>query len=87
MISVDGERVWVPSNKRELIDGLKRMGIQKVAGVPLQQLSHEQLVKAYCRERAQIVRRQHHERRGHAEQESKQRTYDAATCQLKLFAA
>ena len=86
-MSVDGERVWVPSNNKELIDGLKRMGIQKVAGVPLNQLSHEQLVKAYCRERAQIVRRQHHESRNRAQKESKQRTYDAATCQLKLFAA
>lgn len=62
MMTVDGEKVWVPSCKKELVTGLKRMGIHKVAGVPLDRLSKKELTSAYCRERSRIVRRQHQER-------------------------
>jgi hypothetical protein len=61
-MNVDGEKVWVPGCKRELIAGLKRMGIYKVAGVPLDRLSKQELTTAYCRERSRIVRRQHQQR-------------------------
>jgi len=61
-MNVDGEKVWVPGCRRELIAGLKRMGIHKVAGVSLEKLSKQELTTAYCRERSRIVRRQHQER-------------------------
>ncbi|GIK75504.1 MAG: hypothetical protein BroJett021_44920 [Chloroflexota bacterium] len=61
-MNVHGEKVWVPECRRELIAGLKRMGILKVAGVPLDRLSKQELTTAYCRERSRIVRRQHQER-------------------------
>lgn len=61
-MDVHGEKVWVPGCRRELIAGLKRMGICKVAGVPLEKLSKRELTTAYCRERSCIVRRQHQER-------------------------
>lgn len=61
-MNVHGEKVWVPGCRRELIAGLKRMGIYKVAGVPLEKLSKQELTTAYCRERSRIVRRQHQER-------------------------
>lgn len=61
-MNVDGEKVWAPGCRRELIAGLKRMGIHKVAGVPLEKLSKRELTTAYCRERSRIVRRQHRER-------------------------
>ena len=61
-MKVDGEKVWVPGCRRELIAGLKRMGIHKVAGVPLEKLTRQELTDAYCRERSRIVRRQHQER-------------------------
>lgn len=61
-MKVDGEKVWVPGCRRELIAGLKRMGIHKVAGVSLEKLSKPELTTAYCRERSRIVRRQHQER-------------------------
>lgn len=64
MMTVDGEKVWVPGCRRELVAGLKRMGIHKVAGVPLDRLSKKELASAYCRERSRIVRRQHQERKG-----------------------
>lgn len=59
-MTVDGEKVRVPGNKQELIAGLKRMGIHKVAGVPLERLTKSELTTAYCRERSRIVHRQHH---------------------------
>ncbi|MFO7631954.1 MAG: hypothetical protein R6W76_05395 [Caldilinea sp.] len=59
MMTVDGEKVWVPGCRRELIAGLQRMGIHKVAGVPLDKVSKQELTTAYCRERSRIVRRQH----------------------------
>jgi len=58
-VTVDGENVRVPGCKQELIAGLKRMGIYKVAGVTLERLSKQELTTAYCRERSRIVRRQH----------------------------
>lgn len=61
-MTVDGEKVRVPGCKRELVAGLKRMGIHKVAGVPLERVSMQELTTAYCRERSRIVRRQHQER-------------------------
>ncbi len=61
-MTVDGEKVWVPGCKPELIAGLKRMGIHKVAGVALERLTKQELTTAYCRERSRIVRRQHQER-------------------------
>lgn len=60
---VDGENVRVPGCKPELIAGLKRMGIYKVAGVTLGRLSKQELTTAYCRERSRIVHRQHQERK------------------------
>lgn len=62
MMTVDGEKVWVPGCRRDLVAGLKRMGILKVAGVPLERVSRQALTSAYCRERSHIVRRQHRER-------------------------
>ncbi|MBE2240606.1 MAG: hypothetical protein IAE81_22660 [Caldilineaceae bacterium] len=63
MINVDGEKVWTPTCKQELIAGLKRMGIHKVAGLALERLSKKELTTAYCRERSRIVRRQQQERK------------------------
>lgn len=57
MMTVNGERVWVPHDRQDLVAGLQRMGIAKVAGCPLAKLSVKQLTAAYCRERARIVRR------------------------------
>ena len=60
-MTINGEKVWVPDCRRELIAGLKRMGIYKVAGVGLDRLSRDELHTAYCRERSRIVRRQQQE--------------------------
>jgi hypothetical protein len=60
-MTINGEKVWVPECRRELIAGLKRMGIHKVAGVRVDQLSRDELRTAYCRERSRIVRRQQQE--------------------------
>ena len=60
-VTINGEKVWVPDCRRELIAGLKRMGIHKVAGVGLDKLSRDDLRTAYCRERSRIVRRQQQE--------------------------
>ena len=60
-MTINGEKVWAPKCRRELIDGLKRMGIFKVAGVGLDRLSKDELRSAYCRERSRIVRRQQQE--------------------------
>ena len=60
---VDGEKVWVPDCKQELVAGLKRMGIYKVAGVALAHLTKQELTAAYCRERSRIVHRQHQARK------------------------
>ena len=60
-VTINGEKVWVPDCRRELIAGLKRMGIHKVAGMGLDKLSRDELRTAYCRERSRIVRRQQQE--------------------------
>ena len=84
MITVNGERVWVPSTKRDLIAGLRRMGINKVAGVCLARLTVEELTVAYCRERARIVRHcQSEARRG--QQRASAKRYEAEVVQLKLL--
>lgn len=57
MITVNGEKVWVPSRRQELIDGLKRMGVAQVDGHALRTLSKDELLKAYCQARAREVRR------------------------------
>jgi hypothetical protein len=67
MIIINGERVWVPHDRQDLVTGLQRMGIHKVAGLPLAQLSVKQLTAAYCRERARIVRRRQGQRRAVAQ--------------------
>lgn len=53
---VNGEKVWVPDQRRDLIAGLKRMGVTKVGGRPLHSASKEDLLRVYCRERAKVVR-------------------------------
>jgi hypothetical protein len=63
MININGERIWVPNRKPELIDGLKRMGIHKDAGVPLRNIPKKRLVTLYCRERRRTTLRHQAERR------------------------
>lgn len=53
---INGERVWVPDQRRDLIAGLRRMGVTKVRGRPLRSASVEDLRRVYCRERAKAVR-------------------------------
>ena len=53
---VNGERVWVPEQRRDLIAGLKRMGVTAVRGHALNSASKEDLTRVYCRERARAVR-------------------------------
>ena len=53
---INGERVWVPGQRRDLIAGLKRMGITKVRGRALTSATMEDLRRVYCRERARAVR-------------------------------
>jgi hypothetical protein len=81
MMTVNGEKVWVPANKRDLIAGLKRMGIYKVAGVCLSRLTVEELTTAYCRERARIVRH----RQAEARRRASETTYESEVYQLKLL--
>lgn len=63
MLVVNGEKVWVPARRQELIDGLERMGILKLAGRPLRVVPKQELLTAYCRERARTIRRQQLEQR------------------------
>ncbi len=53
---VNGEKVWVPDQRRDLIAGLKRMGVTTVRGRPLRSANVEDLRRVYCRERARAVR-------------------------------
>ncbi|MFN2203687.1 MAG: hypothetical protein ACK2UO_21000 [Caldilineaceae bacterium] len=53
---VNGERVWVPDQRRDLIAGLKRMGVTKVGGRTLRSAATNDLRRVYCRERARVVR-------------------------------
>lgn len=57
MITVNGEKVWVPSRRQELVDGLTRMGVVQIDGHPLRSISKDELLKAYCQARAREVRR------------------------------
>lgn len=85
-VTVDGEKVWVPGSKQELIAGLKCMGIHKVAGVPLERLTKPALTTAYCRERSRIVHRQHQERKQVRTLSCELPRFDEDR-QLELFAA
>jgi hypothetical protein len=82
MLFVNGEKVWVPARRQELIDGLERMGILKLAGRPLRVVPKQELLAAYCRERARTIRRlqaeqrKPEETRGHAANEAWQPTLD-----------
>lgn len=53
---INGEKVWVPDQRRDLIAGLKRMGVTKIKGRSLRSASKEDLRRVYCRERARSVR-------------------------------
>lgn len=53
---INGERVYVPDQRRDLIAGLKRMGVTKIKGKALRSVSKEDLRRVYCRERARAVR-------------------------------
>ena len=67
---VNGEKVWVPELRRDLIAGLKRMGVNKVRGKALSNASKEDLTRVYCRERARAVRQ-----RQRSQSRKKPRTY------------
>lgn len=56
-MSVNGETVYVPAQKYELIQGLKRMGVFKVAGVPLANATRKELQCEYRRVRKACVQR------------------------------
>lgn len=56
MLVVNGEKIWVPSRRQELIAGLKRLGVDKLDGRPLRNASAAELRRVYCRERARVVR-------------------------------
>ena len=60
MMVINGEKVWVPDQRRDLIAGLKRMGVTKLHGRALRNASKEELRRVYCRERARVVRRRQH---------------------------
>lgn len=64
MMVINGEKVWVPSQRRDLIAGLKRLGVSRVNGRSLRNASKDELRRVYCRERARVVRerqrRRHH---------------------------
>jgi hypothetical protein len=83
MMTINGEKVRVPGCRAELIAGLKRMGISKVAGVALDRVTKDQLVACYCRERAQLVRRQQERRR--RERQFCQEIPAPVELQLELF--
>lgn len=72
---VNGERVWVPDQRRDLIAGLKRMGVKKVRGKALSAASKEDLTRVYCRERARAVR----ERQRNARKDGGVQTYQNQT--------
>ena len=53
---INGERVWVPDQRRDLIAGLKRMGVTKVKGQALRSAATVDLRRVDCREKARVVR-------------------------------
>jgi hypothetical protein len=59
---INGERVWVPDQRRDLIAGLKRMGVTEVRGRTLRSARTEDLRRVYCRERAKAVRKRQRQR-------------------------
>jgi len=67
-MNINGEYVWIPHRKCDLIAGLKRMGITRVNGVPVRQMPKRQLTRAYCRERAGLARRRQREVRPRIQQ-------------------
>jgi hypothetical protein len=71
MLVVNGEKVWVPARRQELIDGLQRMGIFKLEGRLLRVVPKQELLDAYCRERARTIRRQQAEQRRQEEARSR----------------
>ena len=85
-MTVNGEKVWVPGCRADLISGLECMGIHKVAGVRLDRLSKAKLTQAYCRERARTVRRKQGERTLAAEVRRQVVPVDSSGSQLELFA-
>ena len=82
MMTVNGERVWVPRDRQDLVAGLQRMGISKVAGCPLAKLSVKQLTAAYCSERARVVRRRQLEQQASSQGNGGP---EAPACQLELL--
>lgn len=56
-MTINGETVYIPSRKDELILGLERMGVYKIAGLPLARITVKELVHEYCRTRAADIRR------------------------------
>lgn len=46
-MNVNGERVYVPEMKAELIKGLERMGTSKIGGLPLRQAHMQELQSEY----------------------------------------
>jgi hypothetical protein len=64
-INVNGERVYVPELKGELIEGLQHMGIYKIAGVPLQRVHMKELENEYRRARRACIERRQRKARAH----------------------
>ena len=85
MLTINGEKVRVPGCRAELIAGLKRMGVSKVAGVALERVAKDQLVATYCRERARVVRRQQQERQRRERQLFQEIPAPPIELQLELF--
>ncbi len=56
MIVVNGEKVWVPSRRQDLVAGLRRMGLDQIDGRSLRNASVAELRRVYCCERARVVR-------------------------------
>lgn len=61
-MTINGETVYVPSRKGELIRGLERLGVFKVAGIRLEYVTLKELRREYCRVRAASVRRAQRQR-------------------------
>lgn len=75
---VNGEAVYVPEMKHELIKGLERMGVFKIAGEPLHQANMQELNNEYRHVlQACVLRRQ---RKQHAA-DKKQGAAHKATAQ------
>ena len=55
MIVVNGEKVWVPSRRQDLVAGLRRMGLDEIDGRSLRSASVAELRRVYCCERARVV--------------------------------